>query len=367
MKNYFMLVVAAALVFMSCADKNQFTIKGEIIPAPEDKVIIYGFENGNPAPQDTTDATDGIFTFSGEVTMPELKLIGFEGKQGFIGQLFVEPGKIDMTIYPDSFQNNVVTGSDAHVLFQSYMDEIISFTKSEGELQQRFRQAQMTGDEEEMAAVQFEFETMMDNTQLYAKNFIREHGATPVAAYVYMMNFFQGAELEELDSMLTVFEPIKESDFVVAISDRADALRVSGVGSVAPDFTLNNPDGEEFSLSDYRGQYVLIDFWASWCQPCMIELPNVIELYEKYNAQGFEIIGVSLDRNREAWVSTIENKDIDWVNGWDLENTEDQGGVANKYGVTGIPHTVLLDKEGKIIAKNLRGAQLEQRLAQIFN
>ncbi|MBN1769293.1 MAG: AhpC/TSA family protein [Prolixibacteraceae bacterium] len=362
-----MSFVAAALLLAGCSNKNEFKINGKIVPESEGNVILYGYEDGKPVAQDTSDASSGTFTFSGEVSLPDLKLIGFEGEDGYIGQLFVEPGKINMTIYPDSFQNNVISGSDAQDVFQSYLDEIIRFTKSEGELEQRFRQAQMGRDEEEMSAIQFEYETMIDNTQLYTKNFIKEHGATPVSAYVYLMNFVQSAELEELDSILTIFEPIKENDFVAAISERAEVLRVSGVGAQAPDFTLDTPDGEKFSLSDYRGKYVLIDFWASWCQPCMVEMPNVIELYKKYSENGFEIVGVSLDRSREPWVNTLGEMEMNWVHGWDLANAENQGVVANKYGVTAIPHTVLLDKEGKIIAKNLRGDQLGQKLAELLD
>lgn len=360
-------VVALALIVWSCGNKTSFTINGEIVPSVDGTIVLYGFDKGNPVPVDTSEIVAGKFTFNGDVDVPSMYLMNIVGQNKYAAQLFVDPGKIDMTIYPDSFQANVVTGSKTQDIFQVYMDEMIKFTKDENNLKQRFSQAQATGDEDEMDNVRFEYETMIDNTHLYSKNFIKEYSESPVAAYVYLMNFFQDADLAELDSILQVFEPIKSSDLVMAIKDRADVLRVSGKGAVAPDFTLNDPDGNPVSLSSLRGKYVLIDFWASWCQPCMQELPNVIEQYKTYKDKGFEIFGVSLDRDRDAWLSTIKAKHMDWIQGWDMENMDEPGAVANLYGVTGIPHTVLLDKEGKIIEKNLRGPALKEKLSELMD
>lgn len=359
-------IVIATIILWSCGNKTAFKLDGTIVPATDGSMILYGFEKGNPVPVDTAIIADGKFKFAGTVDVPALYLLSIEGQSQYIAQLFVEPGKMDMTLYPDSFEANVITGSKSHDIFKIYMDEIIKFSSAEGQLQNRFRQAQTTGNEEEMEAIRFEYETMIDNTQFYAKNFIKQYSKSPVAVYVYLMNFFQEADLEELDSMINVFEPIKTSDFVVAMQERADVLRVSELGAEAPDFTLNDLNGNPVSLSSLRGKYVLVDFWASWCQPCMIELPNVIEQYNAFKDKGFEIYGVSLDRDRDAWVNAINAYQLEWINAWDMEG-EEPGAVANQYGVTGIPYTLLLDKEGKIIEKNLRGEALAIKLAELLN
>ena len=135
-------------------------------------------------------------------------------------------------------------------------------------------------------------------------------------------------------------------------------------GNVAPDFTLPTPEGETISLSSLRGKYVLIDFWASWCGPCRAENPNVVKVYQKYKKDGFEILGVSLDKDKERWLSAIEKDGLVWKHGSDLKFW--QSDVAQLYGVTGIPFTVLVDKNGIIIEKNLRGAALEEKLKTIF-
>lgn len=135
-------------------------------------------------------------------------------------------------------------------------------------------------------------------------------------------------------------------------------------GAIAPEITLPNVDGDMVKLSDLRGKYVLIDFWASWCGPCRMENPNVVRVYEKYKDKGFEILGVSLDRSRQPWLNAIEKDGLGWHHVSDLKYFQTQ--AAMDYGVSAIPYTVLLDPEGKIVATRLRGASLEQKLSEIF-
>jgi thiol-disulfide isomerase/thioredoxin len=364
MKKFFLFTISA-LLLLSCGNKNQFKLSGVVVPSSEGKMILFGFKEGQPVPVDTAEIIKGKFNFTGEVTLPELRLMAIDGQKRYVAQLFVEPGTIDMTVYPDSFEANVIKGSEAQDIFQLYIDEMVSFSTKENGLKTRYGQAQSSGNEEDLNAIQFEYQTMVENTQLFSRNLIKKYNSSPVSAYIYLMNFIQDAPVEELDSMLKVFEPIKTSEFVLAIKERAEAMRAFSKGAQAPDFSLNDPNGNPVSLSSFKGKYVMIDFWASWCKPCMIELPNVIELYNVYKDKGFEIIGVSLDRERDAWLNTIKTNAMSWPQVWDMEESA-QGEVANKYGVTSIPHTVLLDKEGKIIELNLHGEDLKKKLAELM-
>jgi thiol-disulfide isomerase/thioredoxin len=136
------------------------------------------------------------------------------------------------------------------------------------------------------------------------------------------------------------------------------------IGSEAPEIRQQTPEGGTFALSDLRGKVVLIDFWASWCRPCRIENPAVKQVYNKYRNKGFEILGVSLDRDQNAWTSAIQQDGINWKHVSDLGFW--QNAAAQEYGVQSIPFTVLVDKDGKIIEKGLRAHDLDARLAQIF-
>lgn len=143
-----------------------------------------------------------------------------------------------------------------------------------------------------------------------------------------------------------------------------DKMKATAVGNVAPDFKLQTPEGSEVALSDYRGKYVLLDFWASWCGPCLQEVPNVKKVYDQYHDQGFEILSVSLDDKKENWVNAIEKHQLNWehvssLKGWDCP-------VVKLYSISGVPAMYLIDKEGKIMASGLRGETLVEKVAGLF-
>lgn len=136
------------------------------------------------------------------------------------------------------------------------------------------------------------------------------------------------------------------------------------LGSLAPEISLPNPEGQTVSLSSLRGNVVLIDFWASWCRPCRVENPNIVAAYQKYKDKGFTVYGVSLDRTKQAWVNAIKQDNLTWTHVSDLQFWNSV--AAKDYGVSGIPFAVLIDKEGKIIGKNLRGKALTDKLEEVL-
>ncbi|MEL7533743.1 MAG: TlpA disulfide reductase family protein [Bacteroidota bacterium] len=149
-----------------------------------------------------------------------------------------------------------------------------------------------------------------------------------------------------------------------AIERKAQLAKKLAVGAVPPEIELPNPDGKVIRLSDLKGKYVLLDFWASWCRPCRAENPNVVRVYDEYKNKGFEILGISLDRTRDAWIKAIADDGLNWKHVSDLQFWNSV--AAKDYSVGSIPATFLLDKEGKIIAKNLRGPSLEAKLAEVL-
>ncbi len=149
-----------------------------------------------------------------------------------------------------------------------------------------------------------------------------------------------------------------------SLEQQIGGMRSFITGAEAPDFAQETPDGQLLKLSDLRGKVVLIDFWARWCGPCRRENPNVVRMYQEYKDKGFEILGVSLDRDRQRWLEAIAVDNLTWPHVSDLQYWSNA--AAQLYNVSSIPHTVLVDKEGRIIARNLRGEALERKLAELF-
>lgn len=222
------------------------------------------------------------------------------------------------------------------------------------------------------------------NTDFYeaCKRFAKENSSSPVA--LAAMNYVNPETDLELHKEVreALRRTIPRSEYFAGFRDRVDraekqlaAMKAQEaqaaqldnllpVGGPAPDFSQATPEGGTLALSDLRGQVVLIDFWASWCKPCRMENPHVKKVYEKYHRKGFEILGVSLDREKGAWTNAIAQDGLPWKHVSDLGFWNNA--AAQQYGVNSIPYTVLVDKQGNVLAKNLRGGALEQKLAEVF-
>lgn len=156
-----------------------------------------------------------------------------------------------------------------------------------------------------------------------------------------------------------------ENKYVSEFGILVDRLNKMPVGSAAPDFKIADANGKEISLSQLKGKVVLVDFWASWCGPCRAENPNVVSMYNDFHSKGFEILGVSLDENKEAWLDAVKKDKLSWLHGCELKRWNSE--IAKQYGVEAIPYSVLVDKEGKIVAKGLRAEELRPILTSMFS
>ncbi len=169
---------------------------------------------------------------------------------------------------------------------------------------------------------------------------------------------------EKVDEALA--QTMKDNPWFTDFHRKVESMVNLFVGDPAPEFTLNNIDGNPVALSSLKGKIVLIDFWASWCKPCRAENPNVVKAYNKYKSKGFDVMSVSLDKDKNRWLAAIEQDNLSWKN--HVSDLKAWGSVVvPMYGIEGIPFTLLIDKDGIILGKNLRGEDLEKKLAEVFN
>lgn len=365
----------AASPFLANAQTAIYDLKGKIgkldMPA---KAYLLRRING----QDSADSVAlmaGVFEFKGSIQGPEqalllldhtgiglLRLESSVGSAPDILNLYLENGTIQITGI-DSVSKAKITGSklnDDNVILSKAIKPVLVKAQALSNEYQKASEAERPKFADKYKALQAEQKEIL-------KNFIQQNPQS--FASLDAVRSFAGPSpnyYEVLPLFNTLAPSIQNTDNGRNYKAALEKLKVISIGSIAPDFTQNDPSGKPVSLSSFRGKYVLLDFWASWCGPCRQENPNVVKAYNQYKAKNFTVLGVSLDRpdGKAAWLKAIEDDSLTWNHVSDLKywNTE----AVKLYLVQGIPQNFLIDPTGKIVAKDLRGEELEQTLAKLL-
>lgn len=374
--NKLWIVAAIAISATACESNGSknFTVSGEVKNAPATVVYLeqISFDNMPPQVLDSITLNAGKFSLKGKASEESLLQLRFPQIEN--GPLFfVINDKSDITLAGDwnDIRKLSYKGSPASERLRVFVDSLSATQQKLGNMQYELQNV-IQGDSlrniQQMAMT-----NMVTSFKTYVKKVAMEDKSPMVSMFATSIN--TGTDATENEAMYnnllkrfpnhtgiqTVVKQYRES---VAAAPQAPKQNTPAIGTMAPDITMPDVNGNNFSLSSLKGKYVLVDFWASWCGPCRGENPNVVAAYNKYKNKNFTILGVSLDKTKDAWLEAIKKDGLTWTHISDLKFWDSE--AVGLYGFNGIPYNVLLDPTGKIIADNLRGSDLERKLEEVL-
>lgn len=355
---FILLIVLPALGFSQAKKQVKAKLKVQT-PAPVfDGYIITGtvtgFPDGTPvsflneqtnAPEQQAKITKGKFIIKGKMDQPGFKGLIFNNAPPLV-QLFLDNSNIKITGNKDALDKLIIMGSPSQDQFKIYTTAIKPY--------------------EQFLLPDALYDTVaLNKIAGISENFVKKYPSSyvsPLAIIRLYQATQNGVKTEELYKLVPA--QIQFSPLGNYVHQLIEESKINPIGSVISDFTQTDTAGIPVNISAYRGKYILLDFWASWCRPCRQENPNVVAAYEKFKNKNFTIIGVSLDQNKKAWIDAIKMDGLNWNHVSDLKGWGNQ--VASIFKVSSIPQNFLLDPQGRIIAKNLRGNVLESRLTVLL-
>jgi peroxiredoxin len=357
-------------------DAGSFTLTGTLKGADSGLAVLRMYtDSGNDYVFDTAKITQGRFTFSGKAAYPKWASLSVNDQSGnFPISFFLDPGTTTvMSGNLDSLDQVQILGGATETEFNAFQKDYRVFDVEQAKIESTFEDlAVNTGKIDSLRAqairdsLERTYSALDSSRTAFSKQYIKAHPDSYVSLLQMHQVFNYNPDVKEFDSAWShVSDPVKASDLGKGIAAMLAIDQKTDIGQVPPDFTSRDVNGKPVTLSAYtKGKVVLLDFWASWCHPCRLENPNVVQAYKDYHSKGFTVLGVSLDDHKEAWVKAIAEDHLIWTQVSDLKGPE--GEVVGLYGVRSIPMNYLVGSDGRIVAKGIRGKDLQDQLAKLL-
>ncbi|WP_343561790.1 TlpA disulfide reductase family protein [Sphingobacterium sp.] len=353
-KNYILIALLLTTALGALAQKTK--VSG-LIKGIGDAQVAIGYLKDGKMKTDTVQIQKDKFVWEADMPEPQKVYLMFPSRYA---ELFLEAGNISITGQADSLHLLKAKGSKIQAEAERYQATLKDLEKQSNPLYQQWGK----GTAAEQLKLEQQLDAISTERRARAAAYTTAH---PKSAFSLSLVADRSA-MGSYEEVKPLYDLLDKSVLAMAagkqLTERLDVLKRSALGATMLDFTQNDPDGKPISFSSFKGKYVLVDFWASWCGPCRAENPNVLKAYNKYKDDNFTVIGISLDDNAEKWKKAIKDDGMPWSQVSSLKGFENE--VSTYYGIQGIPSSLLVDPNGKIIARNLRGASLQQKLNEIF-
>ena len=362
MKTWFGLSFAAVLL-ASCT-QNSYKVNYTTDEADVEKIYLYDETTGEKL--DSAVCENGVAVIEGEMELPVFAAIGTGMPGRKLCKVIIDNTPTEITYTAENGFD--VKGSETNSNYRNIVSQISVFAKSERELMSKARQIAMENGgylpDSISMQMQKEYTEIQESRAQVIKEAIEANKENIIPAGL-LAAYYSLLDIKEVEEFLATYKYGQHAT-LEKLNNYIQGLKNREVGAMFVDFTMNDMEGNPRKLSDYVGQgnYVLVDFWASWCGPCRAEMPNVKAAYEQFHPKGFEIVGISLDNNKEAWEKATEQMGITWPQMSDLKGWQCE--AVDLYGIRGIPATILYGPDGKVVAANLRAAALQQKLEEIY-